>query len=378
LIVILKKNYEILVVGSGLSGVTCARVFAEKGYKTLVVEKMKQLGGQVFDYKNEAGITVHRHGPHIFHTNLKHVWDFVNRFSSFSDYQHRVLSYVDGKFFPFPINRDTLNQVFGLNLSDDEVPAFLKEEVQKSTFSETDRSFRDAVVSQVGERLYRLFFEKYTKKQWNRDPETLSAEIAGRIPVRNTGESRYFTDTYQGMPVDGYSAMIEKMLSHENIHILSGCDYFEIKNCFDPELTIYTGKLDEFFNYKYGQLDYRSLKFEFKTFDEKSFQPASVVNYPNDYDYTRTTEFKKMTGDESSKTTVCFEYPSETGLPFYPVLNAANLAVKAKYQEEAAQLEAGNKFIFTGRLAEYKYYNMDTAIDSALLNVEKWLQSKHS
>ena len=374
----MKNPHEILVVGSGLSGVTCARVLAEKGYKTLVVEKMKQLGGQVFDYKNEFGITVHHYGPHIFHTNLKHVWDFVNRFSSFSDYQHNVLSFIDGKFFPFPINRDTLNQVFGLNLSDNEVPAFLKEEVQKSTFSQTYPSFRDAIVSQVGERLYRLFFEKYTKKQWNCDPEMLSAEIAGRISVRNTGESRYFTDTYQGMPVDGYSAMIEKMLSHENIHILSDCNYFEIKDCLNPELTVYTGKLDEFFDYKYGRLDYRSLKFDFKTFDEESFQPAPVVNYPNDYDYTRTTEFKKMTGEKSSKTTVCFEYPSETGLPFYPVLSAKNLSLKAKYQEETAQLEASNKFIFTGRLAEYKYYNMDTAIDAALLNVEKWLQSKHS
>ena len=374
----MKNSYEILVVGSGLSGVTCAGILAEKGYKVLVTEKMKQFGGQVFDYKNEAGITVHHYGPHIFHTNLKHVWDFVNRFSSFSDYQHRVLSFVDGKYFPFPINRDTINQVFGLNLSDDEVSEFLKEEIQKSTFNETDPSFRDAVVSQVGERLYRLFFEKYTKKQWNRNPETLSAEIAGRIPMRNTSESRYFTDLYQGMPVDGYSAMIENMLSHENIQVLSGCDYFEMKNRFDPELTVYTGKLDEFFDYKYGQLAYRSLKFDFKTFDKESFQPVPVVNYPNDYDYTRTTEFKKMTGEESSKTTVCFEYPSETGLPFYPVLSAENLAIKAKYQEEATQLEASNKFIFVGRLAEYKYYNMDAAIDSALLNVEKWLQSKHS
>jgi len=374
----MKNLYKILVIGSGLSGATCARALAEKGYKTLVIEKMKHLGGQVFDYKNEAGITVHRYGPHIFHTKLKHIWDFVNRFSSFSDYQHRVLSFVDGEFIPFPINRNTINQVFGLNLSNSEIPAFLKEEVQQSTFNKTDQSFRDAVVSQVGERLYGLFFEKYTEKQWNCDPETLSAEIAGRIPVRNNGDSRYFTDKYQGMPVEGYSAMIEKMLSHKNIHVLSGCDYFEIKDCFDPELTVYTGKLDEFFDYKYGQLDYRSVVIDFKTFDREAFQPAPVVNYPNDYDYTRITEFKKMTGEKSSKTTVCFEYPSEKGLPFYPVLNATNLAIKAKYQEETARLEASNKFIFVGRLAEYKYYNMDAAIDSALLKIEKWLKSELS
>ena len=370
--------YEIVVAGSGLSGVTCAAVLAGEGYKVLVVEKMKQPGGQVSDYKNEVGITVHRYGPHIFHTNLKHVWDFVNRFSSFSNYQHSVLSYVDGIFTPFPINRDTLNQVFGLNLSNDEIPGFLKNEVQKSEFNQTGQSFKDAIISQVGERLYKLFFEKYTKKQWNCDPGTLSAEIAGRIPVRNTGESRYFTDKYQGIPVGGYSAMIEKMLSHKNIHVLSGCDYFEIKHFFNPKLTVYTGKLDEFFDYKYGQLDYRSVKIDLKTFDKESFQPAPVVNYPNDYDYTRITEFKKMTGEKSSKTTVCFEYPSETGLPFYPVLNEKNLAVKEKYRKEVVQLEADNKFIFAGRLAEYRYYNMDAAIDSALLNVEKWLQSNRS
>ena len=370
----MRNLYDILVTGSGLSGVTCARSLAEKGYKVLVVEKMKQVGGQIFDYKNEAGITVHRYGPHIFHTNLKHIWDFVNRFSSFSGYQHKVLSFADGDFVPFPINRNTINQVFGLNLSNSEVMGFLKEEVQKSTFNKTGQSFRDAVVSQVGERLYKLFFEKYTRKQWNCDPETLSAEIAGRIPVRDNGDSRYFTDKYQGMPVNGYSAMIEKMLSHENIQVLSGCDYFEIKDYFDPKLTVYTGKLDEFFDYKYGHLDYRSVEIEFKTFDHESFQPAPVVNYPNDYDFTRITEFKKMTGGISSKTTVCYEYPSEKGLPFYPVINAANLAIKAKYQEETAKLEAGRKFIFVGRLAEYKYYNMDAAIDSALLNVEKWIK----
>jgi len=374
----MKNLYEVLVIGSGLSGVTCARVLAEKGYKVLVVEKKKQLGGQVFDYKNEAGIIVHHHGPHIFHTNLNHVWEFVSRFSSFSDYQHKVLSYANGEFLPFPINRYTINQVFGLNLSNNEIPAFLKEEVQKSTFKETNQSFRDAVVSQVGERLYRLFFEKYTIKQWNCDPESLSAEIAGRIPVRDNGDSRYFTDKYQGIPVGGYSAMIERMLSHENIRILSGCDYFEITDWFDPKLTVYSGKLDEFFDYKYGQLIYRSVKIDFKTFDKESFQPAPVVNYPNDYDYTRITEFKKMTGDLSPKTTVCFEYPSEMGLPFYPVLNAANLAIKAKYQEEVIRLEASKKFIFVGRLAEYKYYNMDAAIDSALIKIEQWLKSQNS
>ncbi len=371
----MKKIYDILIVGSGLSGATCARFLAEKGYKVLVVEEKKHLGGQVFDYKNEVGITVHQYGPHIFHTNNKPVWDFVTRFTPFLNYQHYVLSYADGNYINFPINRDTLNKVFGINLSNEEVAGFLQKEIEKSTFNNPPKSFRDGVVSQVGERLYKLFFEKYTEKQWNCDPETLSVEIAGRIPVRNNADSRYFTDKYQGMPANGYSSMINNMLNHENIQILLGCDYFTIKSYFEPRLTVYTGEFDRFFDYKHGKLDYRSVKIELKTIDNESFQPAPVVNYPNDYDYTRITEFKKMTGEKSDKTTLCFEYPSDTGLPFYPVFNVRNLTIKEKYQEELNILN-NQSLLFIGRLAEYKYYNMDAAIDSALTKIQKWIDSQ--
>ncbi|MDR1459624.1 MAG: UDP-galactopyranose mutase [Bacteroidales bacterium] len=366
--------YDIVIAGCGLSGATSARLLAEQGYKVLVIEQKKHVGGQIYDYKNEHGISVHQYGPHIFHTKLKPVWDFVNRFSEFSNFQHRVLSFVDGNFIPFPINRQTLNQLFGENLTTEDVPVFLQKEVQRSEYNPALISFRDAVVSQVGERLYALFFEKYTEKQWNCDPNSLSSELAGRIPVRNNNDCRYFSDKYQGIPVNGYTEMINKMLEHGNIHVLLGCDYENIKSQLSAKLLIYTGELDRFFNYRFGKLSYRSVKIAFKTYEQELFQPAPVVNYPNDYDYTRITEFKQMTREKSTKTTVCYEYPSDDGLPFYTVPNKENQHLREQYMQEVQQLEMTGKYLFIGRLAEYKYYNMDVAIESAIKRVAQWLK----
>ncbi|MDR0604906.1 MAG: UDP-galactopyranose mutase [Bacteroidales bacterium] len=365
--------YKVVIIGCGLSGATSARLLAEQGYKVLVIEQKKHISGQVYDYKNECGITLHQYGPHIFHTKLKHVWDFVNRFSEFSNFQHKVLSFVDGNFVPFPINRQTINQLFGENLTTKDVPVFLQKEVDKAQYNSSLVSFRDAVVSQVGERLYALFFEKYTEKQWNCNPDTLSSDLAGRIPVRDNNDCRYFSDKYQGIPVKGYTAMINKMLDHENIHLLLGCDYEHIKDQLSTQLLIYTGELDRFFDYKHGKLAYRSVKIEFRTYEQELFQLAPVVNYPNDYDYTRITEFKQMTGEKSEKTTVCYEYPSADGLPFYTVPNKENQHLREQYMQEVAQLEMTGKYLFIGRLAEYKYYNMDLAIDSAIKRVQQWI-----
>jgi UDP-galactopyranose mutase len=367
-------NYhDIVVVGCGLSGATSARLLAEQGYKVLVVEQKKHIGGQVYDFRNEHGITLHCYGPHIFHTKLKHVWDFVNRFTEFSNFQHRVLSFVEGNFVPFPINRLTLNQIFGEHLKTKDVSEFLQQEVFSSEYDSSLASFRDAVVSQVGERLYALFFEKYTEKQWNCNPETLSSELAGRIPVRNNNDCRYFSDKYQGIPVNGYTAMINNMLEHENIHLLLGCNYENIKEQLSAKLFVYTGELDKFFGYKFGKLAYRSVKIVFKTYEQELFQSAPVVNYPNDYDYTRITEFKQMTEEKSAKTTVCFEYPSAEGLPFYTVPNKENNLLREQYMQEVKQLEMTGKYLFIGRLAEYKYYNMDLAIESAMKRIGEWV-----
>lgn len=364
--------YDIVVVGCGLSGATSARLLAERGFKILMIEQKKHIGGQIYDYKNDAGITVHQYGPHIFHTKIEEVWKFVNRFTTFSNFQHRVLSFAEGDFINFPINRLTINKVFGVDLTTAEVESFLQQEVAKSHFNNPPQSFRDKVVSQVGERLYGLFFEKYTEKQWNCDPDKLSPDLAGRIPVRSNNDCRYFADKYQGMPTHGYTQMIENMINHENISVLLGVDYQDIKNELQPKLLVYTGELDKFFDCKYGKLTYRSVKLDFQTLDQEQFQPAPVVNYPNDYDYTRITEFKQMTGEKSSKTTICYEYPSAEGLPFYTMPNKENELLREKYMQDVHTLEAQGKHLFIGRLAEYKYYNMDMAIDSAIKRINAW------
>lgn len=368
-------KYDCIIVGAGFAGAVSARLLANAGFSVLIVEAKRHIAGQCYDYKNDLGITIHKYGPHIFHTRNKEVWDFVNLFSDFTNYQHRVLSYSEGQFYKFPVNRDTLNAVFGLNLNEGEVLPFLKHEVEKSKFDPSLKSFKDVILSQVGERLYRLFFESYTRKQWNCDPSALSSELAGRIPLRINTDDRYFNDPYQGLPVRGYTSMIENMLDHDKIHMLSGCDYFEIKDqLFFSKLLVYTGLLDRFFDYRYGQLQYRSVNIQLKSFNQESFQPASVVNYPNDYDWTRITEFKKLTGEDChGKTTVCYEYPLEKGDPFYTVPTPENIQKRLKYMADVKPLEETGQYLFIGRLAEYQYYNMDRVIEVAMNKINKWL-----
>lgn len=359
-------NYDVLIVGAGLAGSTAARVLAEKGRKVLIVEQHKHIAGHCYDYKDQEGITVHKYGPHIFHTNNKKVWDFVNRFTEFNYYQHRVLSYADGNYVPFPINRDTIKEVFGIEIPTFEINEFLKKEVEKSKFNDPPKNFRDVVVSQVGEKLYETFFKNYTWKQWGRDPQELAPEVAKRIPVRENRDKRYFSDKYQGIPRNGYAQMVENMLDHENISILLGMNYFDIKDQIKSNITIYTGELDRFFDYKYGKLEYRSLELRLKTFDQEYYQPVATVNYPNDYDWTRITEFKHFLNEKSNKTTVCFEYPKAEGEPYYIVMTNENIKKREQYIEEVKKLEDKGNFLFIGRLAEYKYYNMDQVIGEAL------------
>jgi len=251
----------------------------------------------------------------------------------------------------------------------------LQDEVNASEFNKEPKNFRDAIVSQVGERLYDKFFKNYTWKQWEQDPINLSAELAGRIPVRQNRDGRYFTDPYQGIPINGYTNMIKEMLSHENIDIKLSTDYFSEKDFLDthinPDMTVYTGPLDRYFDYEFGPLQYRSVNFEFKTFDMENYQPVSVVNYPNDYDFTRITEFKYLTGETSDKTIICLEYPSASGIPSYVVLTEDNLEICEKYKTKSLELEYSKNIHFIGRLAEYKYYNMDQVIASAMKKFEQ-------
>ncbi|MEM1673021.1 MAG: UDP-galactopyranose mutase [Archaeoglobaceae archaeon] len=366
---------DCLVVGAGLAGSTAARILAESGRRVVVVEKMKHVAGHCHDYKDENNITVHSHGPHIFHTNNKRVWDFVNKFSDFHYYQHRVMSYVEGRLVPFPINRDTICLVFGIELATHEVEEFLEKEVKRSKFNDPPRNFKDVVVSQVGERLYELFFKNYTVKQWGRDPEELLPDVARRIPLRTNRDDRYFSDKYQGIPRQGYTRMVENILNHPNIVLMLGVDYFEVGEFFKPKLTVYTGELDRFFDYAYGRLEYRSLRLELKTFDEEYYQPVAVVNYPNDYDWTRTTEYKHFLNEKSMRTTVCFEYPLPEGEPYYVVMTQDNMEKREKYMKEVERLEKTGEYIFVGRLAEYKYYNMDQVIERVFEKLSQWLKN---
>ncbi len=355
---------DVLVIGAGLAGSTAARICAEQGKVVLVVERLNHIGGHCHDAQNDAGITVHTYGPHIFHTNKKRVWDFVNRFSPFRPYQHRVLSYVEGRLYPFPINLDTLNMMFGTCLGIDEMDVFLQGEIAKADYSEPPEHFRDAVVSQVGERLYKLFFKNYTEKQWQRPAEELAPDLAKRVPLRRSRENRYFQDPYQGIPVRGYTKLIESVLGHPNIRLLLNTDYFDIKNEINAELTVYTGELDRYFEYIHGKLEYRSLDFTFETLDSSLFQEVAVVNYPNDYDWTRITEYKHFTGEDVPKTTISYEYPKQEGEPYYVVPSKENLRKRENYMREVDKLQEKRNVLFIGRLAEYVYYNMDDVIES--------------
>ena len=363
-----------VVVGAGLAGATAARILAEAGERVFVIEKLNHVAGHAYDEFDENGILIHKYGPHIFHTNEKKVFDFVSEFTSWRYYQHRVLSYVDGMLVPFPINRDTINSLFGLDISTSDVEDFLRKEVESSAFNTPPKNFEDAVISQVGERLYEKFFKNYTIKQWNRDPKELSADVARRIPTRSNRDGRYFSDRYQGLPKFGYTKMVERMLNHPKISLVTNCDYFEIKDEFKAKLTVYTGELDKFFGKSNGKLEYRSLDLVFETLEEKQHQQAAVVNYPNDYDWTRITEFKLMTGQKSDKTVLCYEYPKDEGEPYYIVMSEENMKKRENYMKEVEKLEKSGEYIFVGRLAEYKYYNMDQVILASMEKISNWLK----
>lgn len=365
-------KYDCLVVGAGFAGCAAARLLAESGRKVLVVERLKHLAGHSHDYRNEYGIFIHSYGPHIFHTNNQEVWQFVNRFTRFHNYQHRVLSYIQGRLLPFPINLDTLNEVFDCKLKGGEAREFLRMEAAKAVYNQPPENFRDVVVSQVGEYLYELFFKNYTIKQWQKDPEEILPEVALRIPVRENRDDRYFTDKHQGIPASGYTDLAQKILNHRNIELSLETDYFDIRNNLESRLTVYTGELDRFFDYKYGRLQYRSLDFKYETLDQEFFQPAAVVNYPNDHSWTRITEYKHFLGEKTWKTTISYEFPKATGEPYYVVMSGDNVDKRKLYQADVDKLNG--KYLFLGRLAEYKYYNMDQVVEMVINRIGEYLK----
>ena len=361
--------FDYLIVGAGFAGSVLAERLATKANKkVLIIDQRSHIGGNAYDYYNEDGILIHKYGPHIFHTNAKEVFDYLGQFTPWRPYEHRVLGSVDGQLVPIPINLTTINSLYGLNLSSDQVEAFFKSKAEKVDRIKTSE---DVVVSVVGRELYEKFFKSYTKKQWDLDPSELDASVTARVPTRTNKDDRYFTDTYQAMPLNGYTKMFEKMLSHPNIKIMLNTDYKEIVDVIPYKNMIFTGPIDSYFNYCYGKLPYRSLEFKFETIDSEQYQPTGTVNYPNSQLYTRITDFKYLTGQKHPKTTIVYEYPQAEGDPYYPVPRAENAEIYKKYQQLAAAM---TNTYFVGRLATYKYYNMDQVVAQSLTLFKKLMQ----
>jgi UDP-galactopyranose mutase len=354
-------NYKYVIVGAGLAGLTVAeRIANDLDEKVLVIEKRNHIGGNVYDSYNEDGILIHNYGPHIFHTNDKEVYEYLSRFTKWNDFWHRVLTYVDGNLVPMPITVETINKLYNLNLDCSQVEDFLKKQAVDIKEIKTSK---DVALSKVGHDIYEKIFESYTKKQWGIDPSELDTSVISRIPIRLNRDTRYFADRYQGMPAQGYTKLCEKLIANKNIKLLLNTDYREVMKDITYDTLIYTGATDEFYHFKHGKLSYRSVNFVFETYDQDKFQEAPVVNYPNDYDYTRITEYKQLTWQQHRKTAICKEFPSAEGEPYYPFPTKECKAQFALYEED---MKKEDKVIFLGRLAEYRYYNMDAVVRRAL------------
>jgi UDP-galactopyranose mutase len=358
--------FDYLIVGAGFAGsVLAERLAAGSDKKVLICDKRPHIGGNAYDHYNDAGILVHKYGPHIFHTNSREVFEYLSRFTEWRPYQHRVRASVDGQIVPIPINLDTINSLYGLSLTSFEVEEFFKKVAEPV---DRIRTSEDVVVSKVGRELYEKFFRNYTRKQWGLDPSELDASVTSRVPTRTNRDDRYFTDSYQAMPLHGYTRMFENMLDHPNIKIMLNCDYREIEKEIPYREMIYTGPVDSYFNYCYGKLPYRSLEFKHETHDVPVFQQAPVVNYPNEQMYTRVTEFKYLTGQEHAKTSIVYEFPKAQGDAYYPVPRKENAELYARYKTLA---DTTPNVHFVGRLATYKYYNMDQIVAQALTTYGK-------
>lgn len=341
------------------------RLASQLDARVLIIDRRNHIGGNAYDYYNDAGILIHKYGPHIFHTNSSSVFDYLSQFTEWRPYEHRVLTSVDGQLLPMPINLDTLNKLYGMSLTSQQVESFLQSMAEPRQPIQTSE---DVVVGRVGRDLYEKFFRNYTRKQWGLDPSELDAMVTARVPVRTTRDDRYFTDRYQAMPRHGYTRMFERMLNHPNIQVMLNADYRQVREEIAYRELIFTGPIDEFFDYCYGKLPYRSLNFDHQTIDLPAFQPAAVINYPNEHAYTRVTEFKYLTGQEHRKTSIVYEYPCAEGDPYYPIPQPQNAELYRRYKLLADETPGVH---FAGRLGTYKYYNMDQVTAQAITLFQK-------
>ncbi len=357
------ERFDYLVVGAGFAGsIISERLARGMGKRVLLVDRRDHIGGNAYDHHDEAGVLVHRYGPHIFHTNSPEVAQYLSRFTGWRDYEHRVRASVDGRLVPIPINRTTINALFGAGLvTDEQTRLWLAARAEPVA---QIRTSEDVVVSQVGRELYEKFFRGYTRKQWGMDPSQLDASVTARVPTRINADDRYFSDSFQKMPRYGYIRMFENMLDHPRIEIRLSTDYRDVARRVRCHKLIFTGPIDEFFGYRFGRLPYRSLRFEHETFDKGQVQSVATVNFPDEaVPYTRSTEYKHLTGQIHEKTSVTREYPSAEGDPYYPVPRPDNAAAFRRYQSLASKTEG---VAFLGRLATYRYYNMDQVVAQAL------------
>lgn len=355
---------DTLIVGAGFAGAVTARELAEAGQRVLVVDKRTHIGGNAHDRLDAAGVLVHAYGPHIFHTNSERVFAHLSRFTDWRPYEHRVLAVPDarnGIGYPMPINRTTINRLYGSRLDEEGIRAFL-ERVREPCAAL--RTSQDVVLNAVGRDLCEKFFRGYTKKQWGLDLSNLAAGVAARVPVRTGDDDRYFTDRFQAMPAQGYTALFERLLGHPNIELRLGTSFAEVDGLVDRRCTVFSGPIDEYYHHRFGRLPYRSLRFLHEHLpDTVQLQPVGTINYPNDHDWTRITEFKHLTGQRHAGTSVVREFPQAEGEPFYPIPNPANEALYQRYETLAG---AETDVFFIGRLGQYRYFNMDQVVAAAL------------
>jgi len=370
---------DYIIIGSGLAGVVIAeRIATQLNKKVLIIEKRNHVGGNCFDFKDENNILIHKYGPHLFHTNNKEVVDYLSNFTTWDIYNHEVLAYIDGKKVSIPFNFNTLYEVFPTSKAkaleerlletydyNSKVPIL---ELKKST--DKDLQF-------LADFVYEKIFVNYTAKQWGMKPEDMDSAVTARVPIFIGRDNRYFNDSYQNLPKNGYTNMINNMLNHKNIKIMLNTDFKEVCELKEKDFylfgskfegkVIYTGQIDELFDYKFGDLPYRSVDMKFETVECEFYQEKATINYPNDYDFTRITEFKHIHPINSTKTTILKEYPKEykkgIDIPYYPIFTKENQEKYNKYLEYSKEF---NNLVLVGRLAEYKYYDMDDIVERAL------------
>ena len=359
-----------LVTGCGLSGAVIARLLADKGEKVLVIDKKNHIAGNIYDYRDENGIFIHKYGSHIFHTNNEKVWNFLNRFTSFNTYMHKVIAVIDGIETTIPFNINTLYDVFPQTLAKRLEEKLLEKFKYNTKVPILEfQKYDDSDLKFLSDYIYEKVFLQYTAKQWGKNPDEIDSAVTARVPVYISKDDRYFQDKYQGIPLNGYTKMVENILNHPNIEVKLNTDFktFATENPdFIKKCRIfYTGSIDEFFNYKYGELPYRSVNFKFETYDREFYQSNAVVNYPCNYDFTRIHEYKYYLNDKSDKTVIAKEYSEyfENGKNerYYPIVNEDNKTLYQQYLKDTPQ-----NVYFLGRLGDYKYYDMDKAAERAI------------